>query len=355
VHALTQRCLRDVPFYRKRGGTTFETLRPIERDDIRREPWSFVPDDEPLDQLIDYFTAGTTGQRMDVLSHPDVASMRLPLYRKAIRSRGVTLEGGDGRVAIAFVCSQSSTYTYASLSSFLGGAATVKINLNPADWNDPDDRVRFLDDCDPEIVTGDPLAFLDLAALPVSIRPKAMISSALPLLPAMRDQIERRFQCPVIDIYSTTETGPIGICDGGRLEILPHDVYVETIDGEIVVTVGRNPFLPLLRYRTGDFGRIAGDAIVDFSGRAPVVFRGASGPINNLEITLILRHFPIAQYQVHQAADNSLVVRTTGAPFSHDQLGSMLRALFGESQTIRFEPLPADGRKVVPYVIDQPL
>ena len=68
MHALTQRCLRDVPFYRKRGGTTFETLRPIARDDIRREPWSFVPDNEPLDQLIDYFTAGTTGQRMPLFA-----------------------------------------------------------------------------------------------------------------------------------------------------------------------------------------------------------------------------------------------------------------------------------------------
>ena len=350
VRTLSAHCLADVPFYRNRGGRDFESLPCVTREDIRRAPWSFVPDSQPLDDMIDYFTAGTTGQRMDVLSHPDVASMRLPIYRKALASRGITLEGGEGRVAIAFVCSQSSTYTYASLSSFLGGAASVKINLNPADWLDPADRARFLDDCQPEIVTGDPLAFLDLAALPVSIKPKAMISSAMNLLPPVQEQLERRFGCPVIDIYSTTETGPIAYRNGDAFEILAHDVFVETIDGEIVVTVGRNPFLPLLRYRTGDYGRLSDRGIEQFEGRAPVVFRATDGrAINTIEVTLIMRHFPLAQYNVHQVADGSLTVRTSGATFSRDELASMLRALFGAGQVIAFDELPRAGRKVVPY------
>lgn len=363
VGELAARCLRDVPFYRKHG------VVPVDRDDIRREPWSFVPDGQPLDDLINYFTDGTTGQRMDVLSHPDVAAMRLPIYRKALARHGLTLDGGARRVAIAFVCSQSFSYTYVSLSAFLGGAAVVKINLHPNDWRDPDDRVRFLEECDPELVTGDPLAFRDLAALPLRIRPKALISSALTLLPAVRAELQARFGCPVIDVYSTTETGPIAMATERGLEILPHDLLVEILRGdgslaaagergEIAVTVGRNPFLPLIRYRTGDTGALVFDGDVpvirDFDGRAPVVFRAADGkPVNSIEVTQVMRRFPLTRYAVHQSAGGALEVRTSGAPFETSELETMLRGLFGDV-AMTFHELPRDGRKVIPYTVDPP-
>ena len=76
----------------------------------------------------------------------------------------MALEGGPGRVAIALVCAQSFTYTYASISSYLGGAGFVKVNLNPLDWRDPADRAAFLDDCAPAIYSGDPSPFSSDAA-----------------------------------------------------------------------------------------------------------------------------------------------------------------------------------------------
>ena len=93
----------------------------------------------------------------------------------------MTLEGGPGRVAIALICAQSFTYTYASISSYLGGAGFIKVNLNPLDWRDPEDRAAFLDDCAPEIYSGDPLSFLALMRLPLRHRPRALVSTSMEL------------------------------------------------------------------------------------------------------------------------------------------------------------------------------
>ena len=95
------------------------------------------------------------------------------------------------------------------------------------------------------------------------------MSTSLALDPSLRQALAARFGCPVVDWYSTVETGPIAFaCPSGTgLHLLPHDLHVEVLHpdgsscaagerGEIAVTGGRNPYLPLFRYRTGDFGSL---------------------------------------------------------------------------------------------------
>ena len=368
VRDYADQCARTVPFYRKRGSVPFELMAPIARADLQREPWSFVPDDQPLDGLINYWTSGASGHSMDVLSHPDVASMRLPIFRKLLARHGLTLEGGSGRTAILFVCSQSTTFTYASLSAYLDGAAHVKINLHPAEWRRPEDRVAFVDALQPELLTGDPLSFLDLASLPVRIRPKALISSAMMLLPGTRRTLEERFACPVIDLYSTCETGPIAVAGEAALELFLPDVYIEILRpdgrlaapserGEITFTGGRNPFLPLVRYRTGDWGALSYNdgwpRLTEFEGRAPVVFRADDGRVvNNIEVTIAFRPFAVAQFQVHQNSDGSIRVQTAGEP--PRGLEEALRAVFGAGQRMTLAPLGDPSVKQIPFTSDLP-
>ena len=85
--------------------------------------------------------------------------------------------------------------------------------------------------------------------------------------------------------------------------------------GEITVSGGRNPFLPLLRYRTGDFGRLdhapcpCGDPrprIVDLEGRPVVVFRASDGtPVGPVDISRALRELPILRHAFVQHVDGS--------------------------------------------------
>lgn len=362
-----ERCLQQVPAYRGRGasGTPLDEISTVSRADLAAAPWSFVPDDAALAGLMVYFTSGTTGKPVHVLSHPEASAKKIALYRKAARAHGSDFEGAPGRVAIAFVCAQKSTLTYATVSTYLNEAGVVKINLAPDEWNDADDRARLLDAIDPEICTGDPLSFVAMAELPVRIRPRALISSAMKVLPETRRQLEDRFGCPVVDVFSLCETGPIAHAMGERYEILPDDIFVEILDaagrrcepgepGEITITGGRNPFLPLLRFRTGDTAALewidGRPVLTQLEGRMPVTFvRPDGGRLNNIDVATVLRPFPLVQFSLHQSSDGALRLRLRGAESSEEPIRDAMLGLFGPGTRLTIEPVPEDEWKVVPY------
>lgn len=367
------RCLSDVPFYRRRGGSArdFLAIPTCSRPDLAREPWSFVPDSQPVDDLIVYSTSGTTGHPLSVLSHPEVSSMYLPVLKAALATREVTLEGGNERVAIILVCAQSRTFTYASVSSYLGEAGFIKLNLNPNDWRQPDDRVQFLDSCNPEIYSGDPISLQELARLPLRTRPKALVSTSMTLLPGLRSRLEDRFGCPVLDVYSMNESRLIAVATQRGFEILPHDLYLEILDpqgpacppgvpGEVTVSGGRNPFLPLLRYRTGDFAALEFDGrtpvLTNLAGRQPTLFLTLEGKVlNNIEVSSVLRPFPLSQFRLHQNRDLSLILKIKGDLADSQPLRASLEKLFGPLQKLIIQDLTddetADG-KVMQYSSD---
>jgi len=84
------------------------------------------------------------------------------------------------------------------------------------------DRARFLDDCSPELYTGDPIAFAELMKLSLKTRPHALISTVMMLLPGLRQRLESHFGCPVLDVYSMNETGPIAVLYDGVHVFLQH-------------------------------------------------------------------------------------------------------------------------------------
>ncbi len=376
VAGFIEECFREVPFYRCYGGapSRLQDVPTSTRADLSRAPWAFVPDTLPLEDLIVYNTSGATGQPLAVLSHPEAASNYLPLLEAALRLHGVTLAGGrdpaTGRlgVALLLVCQQRRTYTYASVLSYLGGAGFAKINLNPDDWRDPADRAGYIDACRPEVFTGDPLSFAVLADLPVQHQPKALISTAMQLLPGLRQQLEARFQCPLIDLYAMHEAGPIAAATPAGHVLLQPRLYVEILDaggrpcgpgerGEITLTGGFNAFLPLLRYRTGDFASLAWaggwPALAGLEGRPPVTFHGAAGQaINNIDVTGALRPFALPAFQLHQAAGGGLRLAAPPASAAPEALRAALRELFGAAQAIDIVPLDTLGagdHKVIQY------
>lgn len=365
-------CYREVPVYRRHGPPPerFFDLPAVTRADLNREPWSFVPDTQPLDDLSLYNTSGTTGHPLDILTHADTLARYLPLLQAALATRGLSLDGGPDHIAVVLVCSQQRTYTYAAVSAVLDQAGFVKVNLNPGEWRDPDDRARFLDDCDPQVYTGDPLAFAELAQLPLRTRPRALVSTAMTLLPGLRRSLEARFDCPVMDLYSTNESGPIAAAEpeGEAYLLLQPRLYVEVLDphgapcppgvrGEVTLSGGFNPFLPLLRYRTGDFAHLefrdAVPVLAGLEGRPPIVFRAVDGrPVNNVDVSNALRHYPIAQFTLHQFADGALTFRMRASGAGEAQIRAALLALFGPSQPLIIEVADSLSDKVVQYTSD---
>lgn len=372
--AFVDRVVRTVPIYRRSGMPPgrFEAIPTVSRRELVAEPWSFVPDDHRLDDMVVFTTTGTVDGRVTYIpSTPETTASYAVLIDAALRTRGLRLEGGPGRTAIAQVCWQRRTYTYASVSTFLGQAAILKLNLNPVDWRDPGDVVAFLDSIDAEVITGDPVAFARLADLPVRITPKALVSSALALPAGLRDRLEARFDCPAIDVYGMNEAGPVaaGLPDGSGHALLQPRLFVEILGadgrpcapgerGEITLTGGFNPALPLLRYRTGDHASLewrgSVPVLVGLDGRPPVPFTTADDrAVNTIDITVALHQRSAARYTLHQRADLALELGLDLASLTQAGVGSGATAEaapYVEELGRLFGPLPVH----VHDISDQP-
>jgi phenylacetate-CoA ligase len=368
-------CYAQVPFFRRRGPIPedFSRIPTTSRTDIAREPWSFVPDHQDLDQLLVYYTSGTTGTKAHILSHPIVPSMFLAMLDAALAAKKLTLPKGPGKVALMQVCSQTTVYTHVTVSGYLHGAAYIKINLNPADWKSPADIVAYVDAVKPPIVTGDPITLNELAMTNVTWKPQAMVSSAMSLHPATRRKLEERFCCPVLDVYSLNECRFVAArWDDGPFLVLAPDLLVETLTddpapappdhpGEITLTCDRNPFLPLLRYRTGDWGILkkTGDGIFihNLIGRPPVLFRTPSGGfINNIDIVQLLKPFPVFRYHLHQTHSGKLLLTIDGLALDQTAIREQFRRVFSDTMDLEIVPFPAGmpARKQPEFTSDLP-
>lgn len=362
--------LREVPHYRRYGSLPerFIDLPTICRADLARDVAQFVPDTLALDRLINFRTTGLTGNPLLIASHPRVSGRYLGLHQRALRRFGIELQSGSGDVGVMLVGWQQQCFTYVSVTPQLGECGLAKINLHENDWRDPAHRGAYIDALRPEVMTGDPLSFAELLTIDFAHRPRALLSTSMALSSGLRAALEARFQCPLLDVYSLNEAGPIAVYDP-RLAahvLLQPQMAVEILDdddqpqppgqrGEITLSGGFNMCMPLLRYRTGDHGaleRRAGEwVIVDLAGRAPVRFRCSDGRwINNIDVTHVLKPYALGQYSLLQRADASLQLDIY-APGAADlqALQVSLRALLGPGLPLelRVHQQPAD--KVLQY------
>lgn len=362
--------LRCVPAYRRYGSMPgqLSDLPCIHRGDLARDIAAFFPDDVPIERLINFRTTGLTGQPLLIASHPLVAGRYLALHERALARFGVRLRCGAGDVGVMLVGWQQRCFTYVSVTPQRGEAGLAKINLHTDDWRDAADRAPYIDALAPEIITGDPLSLAVLLDLPLQHRPRALLSTSMSLSSGLRQALESRFGCPVLDVYSLNEAGPIAVYDPAldAHVLLQSQMAVEVVDddgfplaegarGEITLSGGFNHCLPLLRYRTGDHGALEcrdGEwVIAGLAGRAPVRFRTSSGEwINNIDVTHRLKPFALAQYALAQDAHAAFEFNVYGRPgASAVQLEQALRALLGENCTLRINAHDQPCDKVVQY------
>lgn len=341
-------CRRDVPHYRGYASSMcFENLPTISRADLGRDIAAFVPDPVSLERMIHFQTSGTTGHPLLVPSHARVAAGYLAYHKRALRRFGVTLTAGRGEIGVVLIGYQLNCFTYVSVTPAMDEAGLAKINLHPADWHDPADRARYLAALAPEVIAGDPLSFTELLDIAPGLRPKALLSTSMTLLPGLREKLSANFACPVLDLYSLNEAGPVAVFDptlDGHVLLQPK-MFVEILDpagnlvpagerGEITLSGGFNFCLPLLRYRSGDFAAldfVRGEPVLRaLEGRAFVRFRRPDGVwLNNIDVTHALRPLPLARFSLHQRADAVFEFSAEGPSAARQDAHQALLLLFG--------------------------
>jgi phenylacetate-CoA ligase len=327
-----ERLRRVVPFLREHVPAAVDLARDWDRlpttsrADLALYPWRFVPDDEPLERLIIYRTAGTTGHPISVPHHPLAVRCYEPLIEFALERHGVRLQFDPNRVACFLVGAQIRTYTYATVLYNWNGAGFAKLNIRPTEWPQAESQHRYFREFAPSFLSGDPISFAEMMRMDIPAQPTALLTTSVALSPVLKARLTERYRCPVIDWYSMVETGPLGYaCPLGHgYHLLPHDVFAEVlladgtpapagVRGEIVVSGGRNPLFPLFRYRTGDFGRMdfapcpCGDPqprFMELEGRQPVLIRADDGtPVSTVDLSRLLREFPLLLHEFEQRAD----------------------------------------------------
>jgi phenylacetate-CoA ligase len=353
--AYVQQTCREVPAFRALSHLPdrFEDLPTTSRAGLAADIARYVPDSVPVDRLINFRTTGTTGNPLLIASHPVVAARYLAFHLRALRRFGVEPRHRRGQVGVVLLGMQRRCFTYVSVTPLMDESGLAKINLHPDDWRDPSDRATYLDALGAEVIAGDPISFGELLRLALKTRPHALLSVGMMLSRGLREELQSRFGCPVLDLYSMNEAGPIGVFDavaGGHVLLQPR-MYVEILDpggqpvpegerGEVTLTGGFNFCLPLLRYRTGDQAALLhgvdGPVLQGLHGRAPVRFLTAAGTwVNNIDVTHALERWPLTQYALHQRSDRSLCLRLAPAAMAHaSAVSGALQLLAG--------PLPLD-------------
>ena len=132
-----------------------------------------------------------------------------------------------------------------------------------------EEMVRKLNEFQPEVITGYP-SFLRILSGEqhegrLHIKPKAILCSAEQLTDETRLLIEKRFSCPVGNVFCSTEGGEVSLlCDHGHMHLNSDWILVEPIDREgnpvpsgtmsdaILVTNLMNAVQPIIRYRVDD-------------------------------------------------------------------------------------------------------
>lgn len=364
---------KDVPHYRSLGPVPkrFEDIPTISRADLASDIARFVPDSVPIDRLINFRTTGTTGNPLLIASHPLVAGRYLAFHKRALHRFWIRLEHGKGQVGVVLLGMQKKCFTYVSVTPLMDESGLAKINLHPDDWRHPDDRAAYLDALQPEVIAGDPISFSEFLTLPLNLKPRAILSVGMMLSSGLREALETRFQCPVLDLYSMNEVGPVGVFDGalGGHLLLQNRLYIEILDsqgwpvpegerGEITFTGGFNFCLPLVRYRSGDYASLKstpeGPVLCHLSGRKPVRFFVSSGAwVNNIDVTHALSGLAISQYGLHQRKDHSLVLRLPKFEMTLANAASTRLAQLFPSQQITIEEIVTEG-KMLQYTSDLP-
>jgi phenylacetate-CoA ligase len=359
------RAATQVPFYReqwaarRRQGdrTSWEYLEnwPIlEKKSVKDHPNAFVADDCDLRLMFREDTSGTTGKSLSVWWSMKtvrewyaLSEARIRYWNGVSRHNRWAMVGGQLVTPVSqrqppfWVWNKGLNQLY--MSSYHLAPDLIGYYLDAMARY----RVTYLYGYTSSLYA---LAQAVVASGKQGIRMAVALTSAEPVYDYQRAAIAQAFNCPVRETYGMSEI-VVGAseCTAGRLHLWPEAGWMEVIEdsqplphgtsGELMCTGLKNADMPLIRYRTGDRGTLAGELETCLCGRTLPVIRSVDGRVDDILYTMDGRRIgrldplfkgdlPIHEAQIIQEALDCVRVRYVPTPnFRSDHEGEIIQRL----------------------------
>jgi phenylacetate-CoA ligase len=194
-------------------------------------------------------------------------------------------------------------------------------------------------------------------AMPASLI--GVYSTAELLTDEMRATIEAAFRCKVFNQYGSREIPNIACeCRHGNLHVWTDLVWLESIDGQLLVTSLTNRLMPMIRYANGDCGELVeGDcpcglpfplmAMSVCRSNDFIVAPGGKRLHPSFFNRLLYGQTQVGQYQFAQETIGEVTLRLVAdQPLSEACVREMTTALAAEGLALRIDYVPEIARTV---------
>ncbi len=223
----------------------------------------------PVGHVIQKTTGGSTGEPVTVLKSRDAWAWELAATWRGYSWAGVAM--GDLQARFWGVPHQSKSRWRASLIDLV--CNRIRFPAFKFAEADLHDYHRIIRRKRPRYFYGyvsmlrEFAEFMQRRGLTLESPPAAVITTSEVLTDPTRELLQTVFAAPVFDEYGCGELGTIAHeCPAGSLHLSEENMLVEILagdrpaapgeSGEIVVTELNNLAMPMIRYRTGDFGML---------------------------------------------------------------------------------------------------
>ena len=252
-----------------KGIDDIQKLPFITKDDLRNNyPDGIIP--KGFDKKHNFLlsTSGSTGKPVFIFVDAFSAIKSLIAFVRSLRTYGGNWQ--KTRIVMVIDCSVGSiehTIFGQSTLPFLSKFMSLK-NIKYIDLSvKPEKIIKEIDEFNPKILGSDPnmlrkLAFLKNNGLGENIKLDCIVSGGSVLDSYTRNYVENCFNTKIMDVYATTEAGPLAFqCTKGKdFHVNSDFVYLEFLDekdnpvplnktGRLVVTKLYGKGTPIIRYR----------------------------------------------------------------------------------------------------------
>jgi phenylacetate-CoA ligase len=303
LQAMLAHAYAEVPHYRKlfdglgikpediRDARDLRRLPVLSKDEVRRNQKDFLARSLKDGPLSVFKTGGSTGVPVEILKDPHTVELV-----NATGTRVFRWAGWDLGEPVGMIWGNPPT-TLTTKEKLLDLLISPEVYLDTMKLTDESmtEFVAKWQRARPTLLRGHSHSIYIFASFCLkqrieSVRPNAIISSSMMLLPSERRVIEQAFDCKVTDLYGCEEVGLIATeCekhDGMHVDM--ENNYVELLDsngepvapgqdGAVVVTSLLNKSMPLIRYKMGDVASMPGRACT--CGRTLPLMNNISGRV----------------------------------------------------------------------------